>query len=73
MDEVSRLNLSNESTTTIGRMDEDDMNLYPFPEKDYGGDRLALQHHLFKYIWRGNFSAPVVDKLKAGAKVLDFG
>ncbi|CAG8549179.1 8981_t:CDS:2, partial [Racocetra fulgida] len=76
MDKVSKLsNLSNESTTTtIGRTDEDDMELlYPLPEKDYGGDRLALQHHLFKYIWRSNFSAPVVEKLNAGAKVLDFG
>ncbi|CAG8795468.1 23356_t:CDS:2, partial [Dentiscutata erythropus] len=39
----------------------------------YGGDRLALQHHIFKYIWQSNFSAPVNEKLETGAMVLDFG
>ncbi|CAG8721550.1 24250_t:CDS:2, partial [Dentiscutata erythropus] len=67
IEEISKLN--NESTTAI-RTDED---LFPFPEKDYGGDRLALQHHLFKYMWQSNFSAPVDEKLKTGATVLDFG
>ncbi|CAG8790661.1 42792_t:CDS:2, partial [Gigaspora margarita] len=37
---------------------------YPFPKKDYGEDRLALQHHIFKYIWQSNFSAPVSEKLE---------
>ncbi|CAG8628270.1 10476_t:CDS:2, partial [Racocetra fulgida] len=37
---------------------------YPIPKKNYGGDRLALQHHIFKYIWQSNFSAPVNDKLE---------
>ncbi|RIB26834.1 S-adenosyl-L-methionine-dependent methyltransferase [Gigaspora rosea] len=46
---------------------------YPFPKKDYGGDRLALQHRIFKYIWQSDFSAPVNEKLETGAKVLDFG
>ncbi|CAG8564055.1 14914_t:CDS:2 [Cetraspora pellucida] len=46
---------------------------YPLPKKNYGGDRLALQHNIFKYIWQSNFSAPVNEKLETGAKVLDFG
>ncbi|CAG8652524.1 5395_t:CDS:1, partial [Scutellospora calospora] len=69
MDQVSSLS---SDSNTIGHI-EDEKDMLPFPEKDYGGDRLALQHHLFKYIWQSNFSAPVDDKLNSGAKVLDFG
>ncbi|RIB27370.1 S-adenosyl-L-methionine-dependent methyltransferase [Gigaspora rosea] len=68
LEDVSKL--TKESSTTAIRNDED---LVPIPKKDYGGDRLALQHHLFKYLWQSNFSAPVEEKLKTGATVLDFG
>ncbi|CAG8825008.1 20368_t:CDS:2, partial [Dentiscutata erythropus] len=61
-------NVINTISTTI--IDDEK---YPFPKKDYGGDRLALQHHIFKYIWQSNFSTPVNEKLETGAKVLDFG
>ncbi|CAG8491293.1 10160_t:CDS:2 [Dentiscutata heterogama] len=60
---ISKDNVVNTISTTI--IDDEK---FPFPKKDYGGDRLALQHHIFKYIWQSNFSAPVNEKLETGAK-----
>ncbi|CAG8780165.1 36880_t:CDS:2, partial [Gigaspora margarita] len=36
-------------------------------------ERLQKQHCFFKRIWQSNYSAPVEEKLRAGAKVLDIG
>src|SRR3954452_24308338 len=43
------------------------------PSEDEHIDRIQLRHLIFKYVWQGNFSAPVEEKLKNGAKVLDVG
>ncbi|CAG8440558.1 6661_t:CDS:2 [Acaulospora morrowiae] len=44
---------------------------YCLPLDDEEIDRLQLQHFLFRYIWQGNFSAPVEEMLESGCKVLD--
>jgi ubiquinone/menaquinone biosynthesis C-methylase UbiE len=37
-------------------------------------DRLQIQHHLFRALWRENFNSPIKNKLKAGGfHVLDVG
>ena len=46
---------------------------YQLPSEDEHIDRIQLRHLMFKYVWQGNFSAPVEEKLKNGAKVLDVG
>ena len=44
---------------------------YRLPSNNEHVDRIQLRHLIFKYVWQGNFSAPVEEKLKNGAKVLD--
>ncbi|CAG8442855.1 4055_t:CDS:2 [Funneliformis mosseae] len=35
---------------------------------------LEMQHHLFKYLWKNNFSTPITEQLQAGSmKVLEVG
>ncbi|RIA87694.1 S-adenosyl-L-methionine-dependent methyltransferase [Glomus cerebriforme] len=51
----------------------DDSIQYVLPNDDEEIDRLQMQHYLFRYIWQSNFSAPVKEILKCGAKVLDIG
>ncbi|RIA81457.1 S-adenosyl-L-methionine-dependent methyltransferase [Glomus cerebriforme] len=46
---------------------------YVFPFDDDEVDRLIIQHYIFQYIWDCNFSSPVDNLLKGGAKVLDVG
>jgi SAM-dependent methyltransferase len=47
---------------------------YSLPNDDAEVDRLQLQHYLQRYIWQGNFCAPVHRSLKKpGARVLDVG
>jgi hypothetical protein len=46
---------------------------YQLPSEDEHIDRIQLRHLMFKYVWQGNFSAPVEERLKNGAKVLDVG
>ncbi|CAG8611848.1 2248_t:CDS:2 [Acaulospora morrowiae] len=47
---------------------------YPMPANEYDGDRFALQHYLFRYIWQSNFSSPIEEKLSTdGTRVLDVG
>jgi len=46
---------------------------YLLPNDDDEIDRLQMQHYLLRYIWQSNFSAPVKEILKCGAKVLDVG
>ncbi|RIA90528.1 S-adenosyl-L-methionine-dependent methyltransferase [Glomus cerebriforme] len=45
--------------------------MYSLPKDNEEIDRLHLQHYLFKYIWKNNFSAPIDHKLKENARVLD--
>lgn len=46
---------------------------YQLPSDNEHVDRIQLRHLLFRYVWQGNFSSPVKEKLKNGAKVLDVG
>ncbi|CAB5182404.1 uncharacterized protein OCT59_020360 [Rhizophagus irregularis] len=46
---------------------------YLLPNDDDEIDRLQMQHYLLRYIWQSNFSAPVKEILRCGAKVLDVG
>src|SRR6266498_2668932 len=47
---------------------------YSLPNDDEEIDRLHRQHYLVRYVWQGNFCAPVHRILKRpGAKVLDVG
>ncbi|CAB4419219.1 unnamed protein product [Rhizophagus irregularis] len=47
---------------------------YALPNDDAEVDRLQLQHYLQRYVWQGNFCAPVRRSLtKPGARVLDVG
>ena len=46
---------------------------YPMSNDEFKRERLHIQHDLFKYSWKGNFVAPVEEKLKNGATVLDVG
>ncbi|KAG9287074.1 hypothetical protein G9A89_023039 [Geosiphon pyriformis] len=47
---------------------------YLIPVSDEEIDRLQMQHYLFRYLWHGNYSAPVENWLKlGGAQVLDVG
>jgi hypothetical protein len=46
---------------------------YIFPSDDDEIDRLTVQHYIFQNIWDSNFSSPIKDILKNGAKVLDVG
>lgn len=46
---------------------------YIFPSDNDEVDRLTVQHYIFQHIWESNFSSPVKDLLKSGAKVLDVG
>ncbi|CAG8792785.1 10569_t:CDS:2, partial [Acaulospora morrowiae] len=47
---------------------------YPFPSDDEELDRQHLQHFLLRYLWEGNFSAPVEHILNNEySKVLDVG
>jgi hypothetical protein len=46
---------------------------YQLPSDNEHIDRIQLRHSIFRYVWQGNFSSPVEEKLKNGAKVLDVG
>jgi len=47
---------------------------YLFPNDDKEVERLNLQHNLYKFVWKNNFSSPIHEILKSGkAKVLDVG
>ncbi|CAG8533589.1 10001_t:CDS:2 [Paraglomus brasilianum] len=46
---------------------------YPMSNDEFKRERLHLQHNLVKCSWKGNFIAPVEEKLKNGATVLDVG
>jgi hypothetical protein len=46
---------------------------YQLPSENEHIDRIQLRHLIFRYVWQGNFSSPVEEKLKHGAKVLDVG
>ncbi|GES97826.1 S-adenosyl-L-methionine-dependent methyltransferase [Rhizophagus clarus] len=52
---------------------DDDTVQYLLPNDDDEIDRLQMQHYLLRYIWQSNFSAPVKEILRCGAKVLDVG
>ncbi|RIB23369.1 S-adenosyl-L-methionine-dependent methyltransferase [Gigaspora rosea] len=48
--------------------------IYPLQNDENEQDRLNLLHILLKYVWKGNFSAPINHILaKSGAKILDIG
>src|ERR1043166_7323884 len=37
-------------------------------------NRLEMQHHIFKHLWKSNFSTPIAEQLQAGGiKVLEVG
>ncbi|RIA84882.1 S-adenosyl-L-methionine-dependent methyltransferase [Glomus cerebriforme] len=46
---------------------------YQLPSENEHIDRIQLRHLIFRYVWQGNFSSPVEEKLKDGAKILDVG
>ncbi|GES95734.1 S-adenosyl-L-methionine-dependent methyltransferase [Rhizophagus clarus] len=47
---------------------------YLLPNDDKEVERLNLQHNIFKFVWKNNFSSPVHELLKSGkAKILDVG
>jgi ubiquinone/menaquinone biosynthesis C-methylase UbiE len=47
---------------------------YEMPRDVSNMERLETQHYLMRYLWQGNFEAPVDEILKIpGAKVLDVG
>ncbi|KAL1922998.1 uncharacterized protein VTP21DRAFT_9374 [Calcarisporiella thermophila] len=46
---------------------------YMLPHDELEIDRLQMQHYIFRYLFQGNFSAPVHDLLRSGATVLDAG
>ncbi|CAG8566107.1 2585_t:CDS:2 [Ambispora gerdemannii] len=43
------------------------------PDQDSEIDRAQIHHHLANAVWGNNYSAPVQEKLKKGARVLDIG
>ncbi|CAG8488606.1 2893_t:CDS:2 [Ambispora leptoticha] len=43
------------------------------PDRDSEIDRAQIHHHLINAVWGNNYSAPVQEKLKKGARVLDVG
>ncbi len=47
---------------------------YFFPNDDDEIDRLHSQHFMVKYLWQGNYFAPIDDLLKnENSKILDLG
>ncbi|CAI2166318.1 17776_t:CDS:2 [Funneliformis geosporum] len=46
---------------------------YQLPSENEHIDRIQLRHLMFRYVWQGNFSSPIEETLKNGAKVLDVG
>nr|CAG8633171.1 13389_t:CDS:2 [Entrophospora candida] len=46
---------------------------YKLPSDDEIMGRIQLRHLLFRYVWQSNFSSPIDEKLRNGAKVLDIG
>ncbi|CAG8683662.1 16597_t:CDS:2, partial [Funneliformis mosseae] len=56
------------------RFHNNENSIYFLPNDNEEVDRLQLQHFLFRYIWKSNFSAPINDLLDQGsANVLDVG
>ncbi|CAG8788819.1 17549_t:CDS:1, partial [Acaulospora morrowiae] len=56
------------------RYHDDETSRYPLPNDDEEINRLQLQHYLFRYAWKDNFSSPVKEMLEmGGARVLDVG
>ena len=48
----------------------DDSN-YLLPNDEEEEERLDIQHDMLKHVFDGNFSAPIHNLLKSGARVLD--
>ncbi|RIB03988.1 S-adenosyl-L-methionine-dependent methyltransferase [Gigaspora rosea] len=46
---------------------------YPFPSGKSEINRSEVQHGIIKYVWQGNFSADMDEKLKKGIRTLDIG
>ena len=56
------------------RFHNDDNSKYFLPNDDDEIDRLHLQHFLIRYLWQGNYIAPIDDLLKdENSKILDLG
>ncbi|CAG8449607.1 3611_t:CDS:2 [Cetraspora pellucida] len=79
---ANELASSNNSSRTIDkfafedgrRFHNVDNSKYFLPNDDDECDRLHVMHFTYKFIWRGNFSAPIEDLLKQeGTRVLDVG
>ncbi|CAG8554645.1 158_t:CDS:2 [Funneliformis mosseae] len=68
---------SSDSTSSFRYIDGRRFNentKYTLPNDDEEIDRLHMQHYLQRYIWQGNFCAPVHNILRTpGARVLDVG
>ncbi|CAG8726236.1 12917_t:CDS:2, partial [Ambispora leptoticha] len=50
-----------------------DPNDYRLPKSEYDIDRLQRQHFFIKHLFESNFSCPIEETLKTGARVLDGG
>lgn len=65
-------NIAEDTIIVEGREFLNDMDVkFLFPIDDQERERILKEHVLYRYLWKGNYSAPVEEDLLFGAIVLD--